>query len=343
MRHLLQPLPRQQATFLVTLLMLEGEKDLGLLKYLPSQEASFLQPIARQICETPRKQLLPQLIQELKRLIADTNRSKLAQLDPAWLAELLKTETPQTIAVVLHGLPRTSIQRVFQSLPPQLAQRVPQECYEMHPEIAKQVKLAIEERFPAIPHGLPKAFDVEALRYLAPEELIMLIRMIGTRELAIAFSTVGRGPLMELCRRLSSEDAERLLAVVGDLQKTKMPSKLMIKQAQRTIRAVSTEQRQKTDMIEGAGMHKFANALCLSHTALLKELAYRLPYASGIRFHHHPPPPLSEADQLRLHHEVLHTLHQLAKEGRIPQTWATSPPVLPPLPPEEEAEDGSSD
>jgi len=331
MRHLIQHLSKQQAMLLLTLLTLEGEKDLPLLRFLPKDEAKKLEPIARQLCETPRKQLLPQLVQEIKRLIADSHRSKLEQHDPAWLAELLQHESPQIIAVILQGLPRNSVQRIYQALPRQLAQRIPQQLNPAAPEIAKQIKIRVEQRFPEPPEHDPASLNLSALAHLSSEELILLIREIGFRELAIAFSNVGRGPLMELCRRLRNEDAEHLLKVVQNLPTLNAKH---IKSAQRTIRAISNEHQSQSDMIEGAGMYKFANALHTSHRELLHTLAYRLPYPLGIRFHRHAPPPLTPNEILRLHHDILQTLQSLAVEQRIHRPWAKKTIDLPPIPAE---------
>ncbi|MCB9638800.1 MAG: hypothetical protein H6727_07845 [Myxococcales bacterium] len=338
MRHLIQHLPKQQAMFLLTLLTLEGEKDLPLLGYLPREEAQQLEHVARQLSETPRKQLLPQLVQEIKRLIADNHRSKLEQHDPAWLADLLQHESPQIIAVILQGLPRGSVQRIYQALPRQLAQRIPQQIGQVSPEIAKQIRQRIEERFPEPPDTDPPTFNLDSLSYLSSEELMLLIRELGFRELATAFSNVGHRPLMELCRRLRNEDAEHLLKVVQGLPPLESKH---IKSAQRTIRAISNEHQSQSDMIEGAGMHKFSNALCASHRELLHNLAYRLPYNLGIRFHRHNPPKLTDNDILRLHHEVLGTLQSLAQEQRISRQWALQVIDLPPVPVEVAPEEGA--
>lgn len=351
MREQLETLPTSQAMFLLTLMMLEGEQDLDLLHYLPDDQAPQLESIGRALCVEPRKQMLPQVVREIKHLIKTTQRSPIDHLAPEWMAEFLKEEPPQVINVILQQFPQSISDRILMALPGPVRQNLPP-SREVHPDIARLVRRHFETKVPSMePASTPaqaQALSLDSLTALDTDELLLLINELGIRELALAFRKVGRGPLTELCRRLSSQDAERLLEVIRSLETT-IPSdspdaKELTKSAQRLIQKVSLRNRSKSQLHEDAGLAKLREACWELAPEQQQKISLLLPHRIGKKFQVAQVLELKPTDKYRIQCEAIQLIQQLSMEGKIAPHWSQleaqypPPPAedLPPLEPEHE-------
>ncbi len=340
MRQKLQSLSHQQAILLLTLITLGGEDDLSLLSHLPHEDMQALQSVGQELCQTPRKQMLPQLVKEIKHLITESQRSTVESVDPEWLAEFLLGESPRVISATLHQFPRSVAERIVAYLPVHLQHHIPPTIHEVHPDIAKRLKLALSKKIPTYTPEQTDALTMESLALLGNDEILTLLRELGFRELAIAFRAVGRGPLTELCRRLGPEEAERLLTVIRNLPNT---SSEETKAAQRTIRSISLEHRSKSEIIEEAGLHKMQQALRDVSEECHKIIAFLLPRRVGKRIRTQQLLKLSAHDLYQVKLQVLESMQSLSNEGYINPQWGQMPIDLPePPPPPEESMVGNS-
>lgn len=330
MHHLLQSLSRRQSVILLTVMILEGEEALGLLRYLPDEDKHAIQGAGQNLLqEAPLKQLLPQLVTELKRQLKEQNATAVDQLDPEWLGDFLYGESPQAISAILRNFPRPVAERLARALPRDVAQRLPMRQGHIDQDILQIVKQTFDKRCPSMPSTQPTVLGLESLSALKNEDLYTLIRDLGFRELAIAFRGAGRGPLTELCRRLGQEEAENLLATIRRLPPS---SPQEIKAAQRTIRAISFGNRSKSEIIEEAGLCLLQGAIQDLPNDVKKPIAYRLPRRVGERLLQYDNQGLSAHDTLTIQHQVLNTIQGIAEEGRIASFWKDLPIDLPPLP-----------
>ncbi len=336
MRALLHSLPVEQAIFLLVLLILGSDEDLELLRFLPQEESQNLQEAISQILQgAPKKQLLHKLVAELKFLLKSaSNKSAAMTLDPAWYADFIVNEPPQTIPVLLRAFPPSSAERIIQALPPHIAQQIPRYQTHVEPEILKIARDYFDSLCPTLDHSNPSDISLQSICKLTRDEFFTLIRELGFKELAIAFRGAGRGPLTELCRRLGSEEAENLLNTIRRLPPS---SPVEIKAAQRTIRAISFAHRAKSEIIQEAGMGMFISALQNVPIEYKKNLAYTLPRHIGEKILKGQPALISDEELLRLQHQLADTIILMAEEGRFPERWKGLEKNLPPLPsPDEE-------
>ncbi len=341
MRQQLQSLSHQQAMLLLTLITLGGEDDLSLLAHLPPEMSQPVDAVGRVLCQTPRKQILPQLVKEIKHLITESQRSPLDQIDPEWLAEFLLSESPRVISATLQQFPRSIAERIITALPIHLQRVVPATEGTIHPDLIKRIRLNLSEKIPVYTQAPTHALTIESLALLNSQEIMLLLREFGLRELAIAFRGVGRGPLTELCRRLGAEEAERLLAVIRNLPPSEPEE---TKAAQRTIRAISLEHRSKSEIIEEAGLSKLHQAIQDLDKDCQHVIAFNLPRRIGKRIQGQQNIQMSPQDLYQLKLQVLHILQHLSAEGQLSPHWAELPIELaePPPPPEPEAMIGES-
>jgi len=330
MLRLTDSLSREHSMLLLTIFVLEGEKDLELLRYLQPDDASAIQQMAGELGQTPRKQMLPQLVQEIKKLLNDASMGPLEKLDPGWLAEVLQTESPRTISMLMRQMPRSRSEQLFRSLPDYLRKRIPTQQAMVEPEIQKLVKSVIEKRCPTLQDdNPPQKLDMDSITKLSGDEIQVLIRELGFRILAIAFRGAGRGPLTELCRRLGSQESNNLLAIIRRLPES---SRQESKAAQKTIRALSLERRTKSEIIIEAGLGRLRAAYHDHPESMMRLVAYRLPRDLGLRVLAKTERLLDLEEQIHSQRIVLQTISNLSEEGRLPAFWQTLELVEPEMP-----------
>lgn len=330
MRQKLQSLSHRQSMFLLTLITLGGEEDLALLAHLPPEDQKAIKPVGKELCQTPRKQMLPQLVKEIKYLITESQRSPLDQLDPEWLAEFLLGESPRLISGMLQQFSRLAAERMLAALPIHLQRHIPQTTGSIHPDLIKRMKYLLAEKLPTHVLSNPHALTMESLAALGIIDTMVLLRELGIRELAIAFRGVGRGPLTELCRRLGPEEAERLLTVIRNLPPS-TPSET--KAAQRTIRAISMEHNSKSEIIEEAGLSKLHQSIQDLPLPCQQVIALHLPRRLGKRILSQKIMVLDAYDLHQLKRYVLAVLQEISTTGQVDEYWRTLPIELPEAPP----------
>lgn len=330
MRQKLQSLSPRQSILLLTLITFGGEQDLALLSHLSAEEQKAISPVGKELCKTPRKQMLPQLLTEIKHLITESQRSPLEQIDPEWLAEFLLGESPRLISAMLQQFSRSVAERMISALPVHLQRHIPPTVDSIHPDIVKRMRHLLAAKLPSYTPLHAHTLTMETLSTLSAGETMLLLRELGIRELAIAFRGVGRGPLTELCRRLGPEEAERLLTVIRNLPPS-TPAET--KAAQRTIRAISLEHSSKSEIIEEAGLSKLHQSIQDLPPLCQQTIALHLPRRIGKRILSQKIMPLDPYDLHQLKRYVLTILQQMSTSGQISEQWSAMPITLPEAPP----------
>jgi len=109
-------------------------------------------------------------------------------------------------------------------------------------------------------------------------DLHLLIRILGTEELAQAFISVGKRALGELCRRLPKEHAEELIEVVKTVDRTDL---MDIKTAQRFLARVLLNFKDTEELFQKAGLFRLSKAALLENQAFHKAFSQRIPKDIG--------------------------------------------------------------
>ncbi|MBU50133.1 MAG: hypothetical protein CL920_15700 [Deltaproteobacteria bacterium] len=333
----LQQLSNEHSILVLTLLILEGEQDLDILRMFPDETAEPLLQAGQALSEIgPRKQVLPQLITELKKRLKLANKSTTEHFSADWLAEFLQHESPIAISCVLRNFPRPIANQIAKNFPPTVTQSLPTQPGTVEPEILRVVQEAFEGKVPELPEYEPEELNLSALKAAKAEEIYMLIREIGFVELAVAFRGAGKGPLTELCRRLGAEEAENLLSTIKRLPPSPSDE---VKAAQRSIRAISFTHSSRSEIVEEAGLNLLHAALLSLPERERQLIAYRLPKRIGQRLLLPESTPIDDLQRLKLQHRIANTLQYLSEKERIAPFWKHIEITLPPLPepePEEE-------
>lgn len=341
MREHLDMLSNEQSMFLLTLMMLEGEEDLELIRYLPEEQAHTISQVGQVIASEPRKQMLPQIVREIKALVKASQRSPIEHFEPEWMAEFLKHESPRVISALLQPYPRSTIDRVIMALPGHLRQSIPQSQHQLHPEIARYIKQKFDAKCPT--HFNPskvqsQVLDLSSIAQLEAEEILRVTRELGLRELAAAFRSAGRGALTELCRVLNPTDAERLLHIIRTFETVagSPEAKEEMKSATRVLQTATKRNRSasKSQLVDDAGFAKLREASFELPEEQQQAIAFKLPHKQGKRFKESQSMQLGPHDTFRIQCETLQVIQLLSQEGKLNQKWSEVQIEYPPPPPE---------
>ena len=320
MKDILQGLSKQQSMLLLVLFLLEGEADLPLLRFLPQDEAQLFEQRGLALSQTPRKQIVPQLVKEIKSLLQQANQPAFLRLDPEWLAESLIHESPRVIYAVLQMMPRNAAEKVVRQLPPDRLPQLSSRGTAIAPDLQRWLQYMVGRNLPELLEGEADRLDMSSLALMGREDLQEVMRELGFRELAMAFRNSGRGPLTELCRRLGNQDAHRLLDTIQQLGEVE-PERA--KQAQRFVRNAAGQATSKQEVVVEAGMLQFQTALVDEPDALHQQIAYKLPRQMGKRLLQKMKtvPRLEEIQSLQ--RQLLSTVKELGAAQTISSHWGS--------------------
>ncbi len=212
--------------------------------------------------------------------------------------------------------------------------------FRLHPELTKRLLRLFSQKFHSFFPSDATKLSLESLAIIDSKDLFTILRQLGLRELAVAFSNVGKGPLMELCRRLGQEEANRLLELIRNLPPS---SSQEIKQAQRNIRMISLTNRSRSEIIEEIGLGKLSEAIRELPERCKKAIALRLPRRLGLRLNSHRGLSLPPEDLYKLQKEILDLIQELARNEKISHHWALLEVQYPPPPPPEQNSEGEGE
>ena len=173
---------------LLTAVTFGGPESVESLGFLPDEEAQLLKHRAQVLLEIPREKRIPLLVQEVKRLVT-ARRRQLGSADPDPLAQLLSSERPSLVEVVLRALPLALADEVRQRLGsrPERTSLGVALRHELKPEILAIIRWKLEEALAkAGPGG--QGFRFSDLMTLAQRELLAICDRMGARALATAFA-----------------------------------------------------------------------------------------------------------------------------------------------------------
>ncbi|MBI4124362.1 MAG: hypothetical protein HY609_04245 [Deltaproteobacteria bacterium] len=157
----------------------------------------------------------------LKALRAQEDFSGIAEIHPAWLLEVLKSESPRIIGVVLRHLPSRHVRYLLEHLPRRLTMELPKliEAFYVPGELLNVIRRRIERRFVPmrITHDVEQ-FGIQHLYYLKAEELEALCYDLGLGELALSLVGSSRKILQIILNRFKIGEAKEILARIKRYQ-----------------------------------------------------------------------------------------------------------------------------
>lgn len=157
----------------------------------------------------------------LRALKAQEDFSGIAEIHPAWLLDVLQSESPRVIGVVLRHLPSKHVRYLLENLPRRLTLELPKliEAFFVPGELLDVVRRRIERRFVPmrISHDVEQ-FGMEHLYYLKIEDLEVLCCDLGLSELALSLVESGRKILQIVLNRFKIAEAKAILARIKRYQ-----------------------------------------------------------------------------------------------------------------------------
>ncbi len=326
MHPFFEPLNERETMLLLTTLTVAGGGELALLERLPADSRARVQAKAQALLAIPTEKRVPFMVHEIKQALSFKGLRGVEKVDPTWLIQGLKGESPRVVAAVLISLPAPTVRAVLEKLPPGIRQRLPpkDEMKRVPLELVRSVRQIFESRFNAMPAPSPKGFAFRDVVQLEKAELYKLMRSLGLVELGQAFVSVGKMALAELCRRLPREKAEELILAVRGASQVDIPE---IKSAQRFLSRVVVNFSDTEEFFQKAGLWRLAKASLVEDVAFRAAFRQRLPREPGQLFESF----LDKATELgdfgedvlkRLQDSILLRIRDLAKRHEINSRWA---------------------
>lgn len=233
MEQFFTSLSKRQTMLLLTSLAFGSAEAVEAYTHLPKEEEELLRHRAEALLQIPREKRIPLLVQEIKRLIT-WRRRHLATVDPKRLVQVLKSERPAMVEVVLSALPVEVADAARAELgnPRQLKL-----AREVKPEILSIIRWKLED---AMRQGAPQvgSFRFTDLPTLQQREIMAVADRMGARVLATALAGLTEADLQHFlsklppdqralavraveagaARRLSEKDAKLVLEVHGAIE-----------------------------------------------------------------------------------------------------------------------------
>ncbi len=116
---------KRQNTLLLLLLLYEKERYKGLLKYLPEEDASYLEKQIEDLSQLPAKKRFDMVLSSVKKYLFAGEYAGIKLDNADVILDILKNESPRTIALMLRYMPEEISRRILQELPPKIKKRLP--------------------------------------------------------------------------------------------------------------------------------------------------------------------------------------------------------------------------
>lgn len=244
------------------------------------------------------------LIEKIKRFSIQTNRSILADIHPDWIWEAIKDEEPCVIALIFRSLPPDKTRQILDIMPKEILSKLPTlgETFGLDYELLEVLQKRLEMKFSLEVSPRPLSF----LAKYPSKRWHLLIRDLGFRELAMAFSSLNEKTLQVISGRLPGKDARILKIYMERLNQT--PTE-RLKQAQAHLVSLGLEGR--AELIMEAGFFVFSKAVTKQDLDLVRfiQTKFSKPLARLLRQCVEAVSPLNTAASAdRFQKEILQSL-----------------------------------
>lgn len=278
------PLTPYELALLLTTLTVGGADQVGIFAAMPPESRQRLQEKAGALLQISGDRRVQLMVRELKNALAYNGLRGVERIDPSWIVQGLKGESPRVVATLLLGLPTPVVKSVLRRLPAAVRHELPpkHEIKEIPEDIARAMRQIFEARFHPMPSPTQGPFGFRDVVHLERSELFHLIRDLGLIELGRAFVTVGKMALLELCRRLPRPHAEELIHAVKVASHVDLPDP---KSAQRFLSRVVMNFENTEEFLQKAGLWRLAKACLLEDESFRLAMGQRLPRRAAQHLH----------------------------------------------------------
>ena len=305
-----------------------GADQLGIFERLPAEMAGRVQEKARALLAIPGDKRIPLMVRELKNVLATNGQRGIERIDPTWIVNALRGESPRVVAIVLMDMPGPVVRPILKRLPVELRRALPpkDELRSVADPIAQGLRHVFAARFHPMPQPLPSDAPgvVADIIHLERVEVFHLIRDLGLLELGQAFASVGKMALLELCRRLPREKADELISAVRLASTSDVPDK---RSAQRFLARVVDNFEDTEEFFQKAGVWRLAKGVRLQSESFHHAFAQRIPRKAGLLLLSYlkktdEMEDLTQEALMRLQDGVLVRIVLMAQRGFIHQDWS---------------------
>jgi len=280
MHPFFEPLKSKEIALLLTTLTLGGDAEVGIFDYLPSDSKRRLKDKAQAINIIPQDKRLKFIVRELKHSISMSGIRGAEKTDPSWIIQALRGESPRIIASVLINLPPAITRSVLKRLPETMRKHLPPkaEIEKIEEPILFGIRQLFERRFSQMPEFRGGAFSFHDVVQLERPEIFTLLRDLGLIELGQAFVTVGKGALVELCRRLPKERAQELIEAVKLASRVDLPDR---KAAQYFLSRIVMNFENTEEFFQMAGLWRLAKGFLVEDEIFREAFKQRIPIGAS--------------------------------------------------------------
>ena len=100
-----QTLNDRQRAFILTAYLVEKDGALDLIPFLPQSEQGLIEAALLRLSQKKEAQKNQVIQDELRRLLAVSNKGLMAELHPDWIVQAIQNESGQMIATIIRYLP----------------------------------------------------------------------------------------------------------------------------------------------------------------------------------------------------------------------------------------------
>ena len=327
------PLNRRDTMTLLTVMTLEEQPEV-LFEGLPRHTREVFQEKTNRLGQLPTKKRMAFIAHQMQQLLSHTGSKELAHIDPSWLLEGLRHESPAVVAIILMDLPEKNAQILLQKIPSKVRQCLPSKdkVRQIPVALRQGICIAFHSRFQTMPAELShQGLSIASIIELELQDMQTLIYDLGAIELGQAFAAMGKMALAELCRRLPREKAKELIAAVRSASHIDRPT---AQQAQKFLSQVVLNFDNTNDFFQRAGFWRLARAFINEPQNQLRAFKQRLPRSLGALFQSTIEKakafqsPEDEEQIHRLQDTIVIRLHGLAREKKIDASLASMPLIL---------------
>ncbi len=326
MHPFFEPLSEREAMLLMTTLTLGGSDSVSIFSHLPDEVAGRLNEKAQALLQIESKKRVPFMVKQMKQALNFKGLRGVEKVDPSWILQEMRGESPRTVAAILVSLPPSVVRSVLKRLPSGVRKNLPpkEEMKDVPVELVRSVRQIFESHFHAMPASSGREFAFADTIHLERKELYYLLRDLGLVELGQAFIAVGKLALAELCRRLPRSKAEELIMAVRRSSRVDTPD---LKTAQRFLSRVVVNFDDTEEFFQKAGLWRIAKAMLPEGEAFQATYRQRMPRTAGELFDSYlvkagEMEDLTEEKLARLQDSILMRVRELSDKGRISPRWA---------------------
>lgn len=311
---------------LMTTLSVGGAESLDIFQHLPADVAARMREKAQALQQIESQKRVPFMVKEMKEALNFKGLRGVEKVDPSWILQALRGESPRTVATIMISLPPQVIRSILKRLPSGIRKNLPpkEDMKNVPVELVRSVRQIFESRFHAMPQLPGRDFTFADTLHLERKEIYYLLRDLGLAELGQAFVAVGKRALAELCRRLPRSKAEELIMAVRRSSRVDMPD---LKTAQRFLSRVVVNFDDTEEFFQKAGLWRLAKAALLESETTQVAYRQRMPRSAGETFAGYlvkaaDMEDLTEEKLRRLQDGILLRVKELSKSGVLSPRWA---------------------